>query len=84
MKGCPYCEQLKEKLNENNLNYIERDINENSDEYDIFVEITENEYVPAFMIIEDDKETPKSKLFAPERDFNTLDEGVELIKKEIL
>ena len=84
MKGCPYCEQLKEKLNESNLEFIERDIDEHSDEYDVFVEITENEFVPAFMIIENDEKNPKSKLFSPDRDFNTLDEGVELIKKEIL
>lgn len=84
MKGCPYCEQLKEKLNESKLEFVERDIDEYSDEYDIFVEITENEFVPAFMIIDDDKNNPKSKLFAPDRDFNTLDEGIEIIKKEIL
>ena len=84
MKGCPYCEQLKGKLNEENLVFIERDIDEYKEEYDLFVEITENEFVPAFMIIEDKGEKQNSKLFAPERDFNTLDEGVDLIKKEIL
>lgn len=84
MKGCPYCEQLKQKLNEEKLEFVERDIDENSEEYDLFVEITENEYVPAFMIIEDDGKNPSSKLFAPDRDFNSLDEGVEIIKKEII
>lgn len=84
MNGCPYCEQLKQKLKEEKLEFIERDIEKNSDEYDLFVEITENEYVPAFMIIEDDVNNPSSKLFAPDRDFNTLDEGIEIIKKEIL
>jgi glutaredoxin len=84
MKGCPYCEQLKGKLKEERFEFIERDIEENSEEYDLFVEITENEYVPAFMIIEDDENNQSSKLFAPERDFNTLDEGIEIIKKEIL
>lgn len=84
MKGCPYCEDIKSKLTEEKIEYIERDIDEHSDEYDIFTEVTENEYVPAFMIIDDSETNTQSKLFAPERDFNTLDEGVELIKKEIL
>lgn len=84
MKGCPHCDNLKTKLKEEQIEYFERDIDENSDEYDLFVEITNNEYVPAFMIIEDDDKNPSSKLFAPERDFETLDEGLEIIKKEIL
>lgn len=84
MKGCPYCVQLKDKLIEQNLEFIERDIDENADEYELFVEVTQSEFVPAFMIIEDDGIKPKSKLFVPDRDFNTLDEGVEIIKKEVL
>lgn len=84
MKGCPYCDELKNKLNECNLIFHERDIDEHSDEYEMFTKITENEYVPAFMIIEDDEVKPTTKLFAPDRDFNTLDEGVEIIKKELL
>jgi len=84
MKGCPYCEELKTKLNEQNLDFIERDIHEHEDEYEIFTQVTENEYVPAFMVIEDDEFKPSSKLFAPDRDFNSLDEGVEIIRKELL
>jgi len=84
MKGCPYCDNLKTKLNEESIEYVERDIDEYSEEYDLFVEVTQNEYVPAFMIIEDLENKPKSMLFAPERDFNTLDEGIELIKKQIV
>jgi glutaredoxin len=52
MKGCPYCEQMKEQLKESNLEFVERDIDEHEEEYDLFVEVTENDYVPAFMIIE--------------------------------
>lgn len=85
MKGCPHCDELKKKLVSENLEYYERDIFEHSDEYELFVEITKNEYVPAFMIIEDDNtDKPITKLFAPDRDFQSLDEGVEIIKKEIL
>lgn len=81
MKNCPHCMEMKKKLNENQIEYHERDIEEHSDEYEIFVEITENEYVPSFMIIE--SESTNSLLFAPERDFNELDEGIRIIKEHL-
>jgi glutaredoxin len=84
MKGCPHCQELKQMLDEQKLDYVERDIHEHEDEYQLFTEITENEYVPAFMVITDDQDNPSSKLFAPDRDFISLEEGVEIIKKEIL
>ena len=85
MDGCPFCSIMKEKLTESNINFYERDIDEHKDEYDMFVEITENDYVPAFMIIEggEDKE-PITSLYAPERDFNDLDEGIEIIKNKMI
>lgn len=84
MKGCPFCEMMKEQLKESEIQYYERDINEHSDEYDMFVEITENDYVPAFMIVESPDDTPNSLLFAPERDFNEITEGIDIIKKHLL
>lgn len=81
MRGCPYCDEMKNKLNEAGLEFIERDINEHEEEYDMFVEITENDFVPAFMIIESPDESPKSHLFAPDRDYETIDEGVNIIKE---
>jgi glutaredoxin len=83
MKGCPYCEMMKEQLNELQLEYVERDINEHEEEYDLFVEVTENDYVPAFMIIESPEENPKTHLFAPERDFNEIEDGVKIIKEHL-
>jgi glutaredoxin len=85
MDGCPFCQMMKEKLVESNIIYYERDIDEHKDEYDLFVEITENDYVPAFMIIEgDDKKQPITSLYAPDRDFNDLDEGLEIIKNKMV
>jgi glutaredoxin len=85
MEGCPFCGMMKDKLNESNINFYERDINEHKDEYDLFVEITENDYVPAFMIIEgDDEKQPITSLYAPDRDFNDLDEGIEIIKNKMI
>jgi glutaredoxin len=84
MKGCPHCVTMKDALKENNIEFVERDIDEYKDEYDIFVEVTENEFVPSFMIIENvDTEIPNSLLFAPERDYNEITEGVEIIKNHL-
>ena len=85
MDGCPFCGVMKEKLKESNINFYERDIDEHKDEYDLFVEITKNDYVPAFMIIEgDDEKQPITSLYAPDRDFNDLDEGIEIIKNKMI
>jgi glutaredoxin len=84
MKSCPFCVELKEMLDRDNVHYIDRDIDEYSEEYEMFVKITENEYVPAFMLIESPKsEEPISELFAPDRDFEDINEGFEIIKSFI-
>jgi hypothetical protein len=84
MEGCPYCVQMKDKLNESNIEYAERDIFEYDDEYKLFVELTQNDYVPSFMIIESPEENPNSLLFAPERDFDDIDDGVTIIKEHFI
>ena len=81
MKGCPFCDMMKDKLVAEGIEYHDRDIEEHEDEYNIFVEITNNEYVPAFMIIENPDEKPETHLFAPDRDYSGIDEGVEIIKE---
>jgi glutaredoxin len=81
MEGCPYCLMIKDKLNELSIPYIDRNINEHKDEYDVFVEITESDFVPAFMVIENINTKPESFLYVPERDFNEIDEGVEIIRE---
>lgn len=82
MEGCPYCVQMKDQLKESDINFVERDINKYNDEYEMFVEITENEFVPAFMIVESpDTDDHKSYLYAPERDYDEIEEGVAIIKE---
>jgi hypothetical protein len=49
---------------------------------DYFVEATGNDFVPAFMLIENyDSETPTTGLFAPDRDFEDIDHGLKIIKE---
>ena len=83
MKGCPFCEMMKEQLKESEIEFYERDIEEHESEYDLFVEITENEYVPAFMIVESPNDVPRSHLYAPERDFDEIEDGVRIIKEHL-
>lgn len=84
MEGCPYCVQMKDQLKESNIDFVERDINEHKDEYDMFVEITENDFVPAFMIVESpDTDDHKSYLYAPERDYEEIEDGVSIIKEHL-
>ena len=54
-------------------------------EHNLFVEITGSDYVPAFMIVEDhESENPTSHVFVPDKHFNEITEGVEIIKKYML
>lgn len=83
MKECPFCIEMKNNLSEQNIPFIERDIDEEEEEYDLFVKAVDgNDYVPAFMIIETDGKTHTTKFFAPERDFEEISDGVKIIKEE--
>jgi len=85
MKSCPFCVELKEMLNKSNIQFVDRDIDEYEEEYNMFVNITENDYVPAFMLIEDpETEEPLTELFAPDRDFDDINEGFEIIKSFVI
>jgi hypothetical protein len=77
---------IKEELDKENIVYLERNIHEFEDEYEEFVNITENEYVPALMLLTlDDEDNPSDvRLLAPERDFQDIYEGVELVKGYVL
>jgi len=85
MKSCPFCVELKEMLDKSNIQFVDRDIDDYEEEYNMFVNITENDYVPAFMLIEDpETEEPLTELFAPDRDFDDINEGFEIIKSFII
>ena len=86
MKGCPFCSMIKEELEKENLPFLERDIEEYQDEYDEFSKITENEYVPALMLLtlDENENASNVQLLAPDRDFQDIYEGVELVKGYVL
>jgi hypothetical protein len=48
----------------------------------LFVNATGNDYVPAFMLIEDfESEKPITSLYAPDQDFDNIENGVNIIKE---
>ena len=79
MKGCPFCTDFKEMLTKEGIQYFDRDIDEYKDEYDLFVEITNNDMIPSLLIIEGNEIDHESFLYAPERNYNELTEAVAII-----
>lgn len=80
MEGCPFCTDFKEMLTKEGIEFFDRDIDDYKDEYDIFVEVTDNDMIPAMLIIEGDDENHESFLYAPERNYNELSEAVTIIQ----
>lgn len=80
MLSCPFCKELKDKLDANNIDYIECDIDQYAEEYEMFKEAVGNPYVPGFMIVED---KDNAELYAPDRDFQTIDEAIGIIIKQL-
>jgi glutaredoxin len=84
MKECPFCNEFKEMLAKEGIEFYDRDIDEYEEEYNLFSEITENDMVPALLIVEGNEEYHNSYLYAPERNYNELTEAVEIIKGHLM
>ena len=81
MKGCPFCVEFKDMLTKEGIEFFDRDIDEYKDEYDTYSEITENDLIPALLIIESDENDHQSYLYAPDRNYYELTEAVQIIKE---
>jgi glutaredoxin len=81
MDGCHFCKEFKTLLEKENITYINRDINEYNEEYELFRK-AKNDLVPGFLIV-DDVNQEKSELFGADIDFPTLEEAVRIIKERI-
>lgn len=81
MEGCPFCQIMKDKLDEEEIEFYDRDIAIYEEEYEMFKEITGNDFVPAFMVVESPDDEPTTHLYAPERDFNEIEDGIGIIKE---
>ena len=79
MEGCPYCKEVKTLLEAESIEYTERDCDEYDLQYTLLKENTNNDYVPAFEIRDDEKMT--KRFLVPERDFEELEDAVLLVKR---
>jgi len=81
MQGCPFCVQFKDMLKEQGIEFFDRDIDEYKEEYDIFSEVTNNDLIPALLIIEGDGDKYYSFLYAPDKNYNELTEALDIINE---
>jgi glutaredoxin len=81
MKGCPFCTDFKEMLVKENIEFFDRDIEEYEEEYNLFVEITDNDMIPSLLIIEGNNKEHESFLYAPERNYDELTEALDIIQQ---
>lgn len=75
IEGCSYCEEIKTKLNEGNIEYryIDIDLPENSQEVSEIFNIAQTDRVPVIVV--------NKTILAPEKSFDTIDEAYETIKR---
>jgi glutaredoxin len=72
MKGCPWCATLKEKLDEQNITYEVKDVDEYKTMYDNFVKLTKSDLLPAVLV--------GKNALVPEKSFTTIEQAVEVIQ----
>lgn len=75
MEGCGHCNKLKNKLDSNKISYTNRDINTYNEEYEKVAKKLDTDFIPLVNI--------KNTWLVPEKNFNTIDECVEIIKSMI-
>jgi len=71
---CSYCTKLKKRLDEMNITYISKDIEDkiHEREYEIMKKRGDNDLIPLIRI--------GNRLLIADKDFDTIDEAVESIK----
>ena len=70
-KTCPYCDQVKEKLKESSIKFIEKDIVESKEEWESVYNLTANPVTPTIKI--------GNEFLLPGRDFQHPQNLVDII-----
>ncbi len=76
MKGCSHCDNLKKKLNESNVPFVEKDVEIFNEIYEKFSKSVGSEYLPAVLI--------GKKAFIPDKSFQTIEQANHIIKNYLL
>jgi glutaredoxin len=76
-----HCNNLKNKLTEETIEFVNIDIEQNQQLWNSLTSQTKLNFVPQVFIKKEG--TNDGPVFVPSRDFNSIDEIVEIIKKYI-
>lgn len=79
---CFHCQDLKESLKKLNISFDEIEVNNNFDFWNRFIDENGCDIVPVVLIRE--KKGVKQKIFLPEKHYNSNEEAIIIIKKNIL
>ena len=80
-KECPYCVELKQLLDVNNLIYEVIDVDEEEKEWDQLCETLKVEFVPTVIIVDDAADT--AKLLTPDIHFDEVQECFDQVLEEV-
>ncbi len=78
LNGCSHCKNLKNRLNELNISFIDVEIGQNQKLWDQVVEQTGHNVLPTVFIKKEN--TDEGPVYVPGRDYQTEDEIVEILK----
>lgn len=81
-EDCFHCQDLKARLDELNISFDEIEINNNFNFWNRFIEENGCDIVPVVIIRQ--KKGIKHNILLPERDYNSNEEAIDMIKKNIL
>ncbi len=73
MKGCSYCDTLKELLDEKEIQYTDVDVNspKGKKEFELVGKIVSTEYVPVIIV--------NKNILIPETSFRTMEQAANII-----
>lgn len=75
---CEYCDELKQILEENNIKYTIKDVFQNRIEWEKVRRSQDIKFTPTLVVV--NKENRDVKFLAVDRDFDTPEELIKLIK----
>lgn len=81
LNSCRLCAELKNRLNELSISFHDIEITRNRELWDTILSQTGHDSLPTVFIQTDDE--GNGLVYTPGRDFQDLDEIIEIIKKNI-